>query len=225
MHSNFGTIHTISEKDAARLLVTQSALGQLSFADAQGVVKYMKPKRIKAGGALIREGEKVHNDFMMLILSGDVRVESQSASASDEVVVTVIGAGNLIGEMGMINDTARSATCIALTELAVGVLSRTVMKKMMTEEADLAARFLLAISSRLAERLRDTTTKLKKFIQLNAMLQSEVYMLMDTQGQPKKQLSRHEMPTEPMTLATRPAALTEAYVRSTAKPKLVARRA
>lgn len=206
MQSNFGTIHTISEKDAARLLVTQSALGQLSFTDACRVVTYMKPKRIKAGGALIREGEKVHNDFMMLILSGDVRVESQSASAADEVVVTVIGAGSLIGELGMINDTARSATCIALTELAVGVLSRSSMKAMMAEDAQLAARFLLAISSRLAERLRETTTKLKKFIQLNAMLQSEVYMLMDTQGKPKKQLSRSEMPTEPMVLATRPAA-------------------
>lgn len=229
MHSQFGTLPTISEKDAARLLVTESALGQLSFTDAQRVVKYMKPKRIKAGGALIREGEKVHNDFMMLILLGDVRVESQPVSAMDDVVVTVIGAGSLIGEMGMINDTARSATCIALTELAVAMLSRTSMKKMMAEEADLAARFLLAISSRLAERLRDTTTKLKKFIQLNTMLQKEVYMLMDSQGtplKPEQALGNSDMPTERMSLATRPAALTEGYVRSTmAKLKSSARKA
>jgi CRP/FNR family transcriptional regulator, cyclic AMP receptor protein len=225
MHTNFGELHTISEKDAARLLVTESALGQLSFADARKIVRYMKPKRIKAGGALIREGEKTHNDFMMLILSGDVRVEAQSAGVSEEVIVTVIGAGSLIGEMGLINDTARSATCIASTELAVAVLSRASMKKMMAEEAELAARFLLAISSRLAERLRDTTTKLKKFIQLNAMLQNEVYMLMDGQGAQPKKLSRHEMPTEPMMLATRPAALIEAYVRSNAKPKASLRRA
>jgi CRP/FNR family transcriptional regulator, cyclic AMP receptor protein len=217
MHSQFGTIHTISEKDAARLLVTQSALGQLSFADACRVVKYMRPKRIKAGGALIREGEKVHNDFMMLILSGDVRVESHAVSANDEVIVTVISAGSLIGEMGMINDTARSATCIALTELAVAILSRSTMKKMMIEDPELAARLLLAISSRLAERLRDTTTKLKKFIQLNAMLQKEVYSLMDSQGTPVKSLRRSEMPTEPMPLATLPMAFMEAHVRSTTK--------
>jgi CRP/FNR family transcriptional regulator, cyclic AMP receptor protein len=207
MHTNLGELHAISEKDAASLLVTESALGQLSFSDARKIVRYMKPKRIKAGGALIREGEKVHNDFMMLILSGDVRVEAQSAGVAEEVVVTVIGAGSLIGEMGLINDTARSATCIASTELAVAVLSRASMKKMMMEEAELAARFLLAISSRLAERLRDTTTKLKKFIQLNAMLQNEVYMLMDGQAAQPKKLSRSEMPTEPMMLATQPAAL------------------
>jgi CRP/FNR family transcriptional regulator, cyclic AMP receptor protein len=67
-------ITPLPKKDAARLLMTDSALGQLSFADAQRVVKYMLPKRIKAGGALIREGEKTRNDYMMLILSGDVRV-------------------------------------------------------------------------------------------------------------------------------------------------------
>jgi CRP/FNR family transcriptional regulator, cyclic AMP receptor protein len=230
MHSILGEHHTITEKDAARLLMTDSALGQLSFADAQRVVKYMLPKRIKAGGALIREGEKTRNDYMMLILSGDVRVEAQSAGAADEVVVTVIGAGSLIGELGLINDTARSATCIAASELAVGVLSRNSMKKMMKEEPELAARFLLAISSRLAERLRDTTTKLKKFIQFNAMLQNEVYMLMDAQDKlakpvkTHKGLSRSEMLTEPMMLATQPAALMEAYV-SPAKVRSLARRA
>jgi CRP/FNR family transcriptional regulator, cyclic AMP receptor protein len=204
MHTNLGELHTISEKDAARLLVTESALGQLSFADARKVVRHMKPKRIKAGAALIREGEKVNNDFMMLILSGDVRVEGQSPGVADEVIVTVLGAGSLIGEMGMINDAARSATCIASTELAVAVLSRAAMKKLMNEEADVAARLLLAISSRLAERLRDTTSKLKKFVQLNAMLQNEVYRLMDAQGtqalRKGKVLSRSEMPTEPMML-------------------------
>jgi CRP/FNR family transcriptional regulator, cyclic AMP receptor protein len=219
MHTNLGELHNISEKDAAQLLVTESALGQLSYADARKVVRYMKPKRIKAGAALIREGEKTNNDFMMLILSGDVRVESQSASGVDEIIVTVMSAGSLVGELGMINNTARSASCIAATELAVAVLSRSSMKKLMADEAEVAARFLLAISSRLAEHLRETTQKLKKFVQLNAMLQNEVYVLMDSQGKSeqrsKPRLSRGEMPTEPMSLATQPAALFDAYVPST----------
>jgi CRP/FNR family transcriptional regulator, cyclic AMP receptor protein len=145
------------------------------------------------------------------------------------VVVTVIGAGSLIGELGLINDTARSATCIAASELAVGVLSRNSMKKMMKEEPELAARFLLAISSRLAERLRDTTTKLKKFIQFNAMLQNEVYMLMDAQDKlvkpfkTHKGLSRSEMLTEPMMLATQPAGLMVSNGRELSKTKLRAR--
>ncbi len=212
MHSSLDAIHTISEKDAARLLVTESALGQFTFTNARRVVRYMKPKRIKAGATLIREGEKASNDFIMLILSGDVRVESKASGLSEPIVITVLGEGSLIGEMGLLSGNARSAACIATTELAVAVLSSTAMKKMLSEEPELAAQFLLAVSSRLTQRLFETTTKLKLFVQLNAVLQNEVYLLMDAQEPQKRPLSRGEMPTEPMGLATQPAALTEEFV-------------
>ena len=217
MQSRLGALDTITENDAARLLVTDSALGSLAFADARRIVSYMKPKRIKVGATLIREGEKAQNDFLMLILAGDVRVESHSPSNTDEVVLTVMGAGHLIGELGMINDSARSATCVATTDLAVAVLSRTSVKKMLSENPALAAKLFLAISSRVAERLRETTSKLKKFMQLNAMLQNEVYVLMDAQGRvsrPSSLQSRAQLATEPMPLPTQPAALPEGYVTS-----------
>ncbi len=210
MHSTFHSLSAISEKDAARLLSTETALGQLGLEDALRIVRYMKPKRIKVGSILVKEGEKVHNDFMMLILSGDVRVESQSGSP-DEIVITVLGAGSLIGEMGMINNSPRSATCIATTDLAVAILKRSTLKKILAEESDLAARFMLAISSHLALRLRDTTIKLKKFIQLSGMLQDEVYMLMDAQTAAPKKIRRSDMPTEPMALRTLPTALMSGF--------------
>jgi CRP/FNR family transcriptional regulator, cyclic AMP receptor protein len=188
MDDDFDLLQTISEDDAAKLLVTESALGQLSFADAQLIVAYMRPRRIKAGVALIRQGEKVHNDYMMLILSGDVSVESQATGTSDQMVVSIMAAGSLIGEMSMIDGAERSATCIAASDLAVAVLSRASLKKLMAQEPELAARFLLAVSSRMAERLRETTSKLKKFIQLNAMLQEEVFMLMDAKETSSKSI-------------------------------------
>ncbi len=212
MHTNLGELHTISEKDAARLLVTESTVGPLNFADAQRVVRYMKPKRIKAGAALIREGEKISNDFVMLILSGDVRVESRAQGLTEPIVITVMGAGDLIGEFGLINNTPRSATCIASTELAVAVMSRASMNKMLEEAPVVAARFMLAVASRLSHRLIETTSKLKLFVQLNAVLQNEVYVLMDAQEPFHKQTPRSELPTEPMGLATQPAELTEAFV-------------
>lgn len=212
MHTNLGGLHNISEKDAARLLATESTVASLDLSAALRVVSYMKPKRIKNGAALIREGEKLGNDFVMLILSGDVRVESRAQGLSEPVVITVLGAGDLIGEFGLINDTPRSATCIASTELAVAVMSRTAIKRMLTDEPDVAARFLLALTSRLANRLIETTSKLKLFVQLNAVLQNEVYLLMDAQEPQKQSLSDNEAPTEPMGFATQPADLTEEFV-------------
>lgn len=211
MHSTFQSLSALSEKDAARLLITETALGQFGVEDALRIVRHMKPKRIKSGSILVKEGEKIHNDFMMLILSGDVRVESHSGP-SEETVITVLGAGCLIGEAGMINNSPRSATCLATTDLAVAILRRSTLKKILAEEPELAARFMLALSSRIAQNLRETTIKLKKFIQLSGMLQNEVYMLMDAQSAPPKRMRRSDMPTEPMSLRTVPAALMNGFV-------------
>jgi CRP/FNR family transcriptional regulator, cyclic AMP receptor protein len=212
MHTNLGELSKISEKDAARLLATESTVGALDSVTALRVVRYMKPKRIKAGAALIREGEKVGNDFAMLILSGDVRVESHARGLADPVVLTVMGEGDLIGEFGLVNDTPRSATCVASTELVVAVMTRSAMNKLLKEQPDVAARFVLALTSRLANRLIETTNKLKLFVQLNAVLQNEVYLLMDAQEPQRKPMGRSDLPTEPMGLATQPADLTEAFV-------------
>lgn len=212
MHTNLGELSQISEKDAARLLATESTVGALDLATALRVVRYMKPKRIKSGAALIREGEKVGNDFVMLILSGDVRVESRAPGLAEPVIITVMREGDLIGEFGLINDTARSATCVAATELAVAVMTRTAMSKLLKDEPVVAAHFLLALTSRLANRLIETTGKLKLFVQLNAVLQNEVYLLMDAQEPEQAKRPRSEMDTEPMGLATQPADLTPALV-------------
>ncbi|NJS35227.1 MAG: cyclic nucleotide-binding domain-containing protein [Brachymonas sp.] len=129
MHSTFGTVPTISEKDAAGLLVTESALGDLEFKDALRIVAYMRPKRIKEGAVFIREGEKTHNDFMMLMLYGEARVETQMQGAAEPVTMAVLSAGHLVGEIGAINGDPRSATCVAITELAVGVITRQALSK------------------------------------------------------------------------------------------------
>jgi CRP/FNR family transcriptional regulator, cyclic AMP receptor protein len=212
MHTNLGDLHIISEKDAARLLVTESSVGSLNYEDALRVVFYMKPKRIKAGAALIRQGDKLSQDFLILILSGDVRVESTAPGLAQPIVITVLGAGDLMGELGLINDTPRSATCIASTELAVAVLSRRSMEKLLAQEPQVAARFMLAVSSRLSYRLIEANTKLKLFVQLNAVLQNEVYMLMNAQQPAHKPVKRSVRSKDAIALATQPAELTEAFV-------------
>lgn len=50
------------EEVAARLLVTPSALDDLTLRDAVKIVGYMKPRAFSAGTVFIREGEKKRND-------------------------------------------------------------------------------------------------------------------------------------------------------------------
>lgn len=168
------------EEVAARLLVTPSALEELTLADAVRVVRYMRPKRIAAGTVFIREGEVQHNDYMLLVLEGDIAVEAELLRVNESLVVNILGPGHLIGEMGMLDGSPRSATCTASTDIAAAVLSRTALMTLLKNEPKVAARLLLAISKRMADRLRETTRKLRTFAQMNKALQDEMQIIVNT---------------------------------------------
>jgi len=170
------------EEVAARLLVTPSALDDLTLADAYKVVGYMRPKRIAAGTVLIQEGEVRKNDYMLLVLEGDIAVENELAGQQETMVVNIIGPGHLIGEMGVLDGAPRSATCTATTQIYAAVLSRTALMRLLKDEPRVGSRLLLAISKRMADRLRETTRKLRTFAQMNKALQQELQVVMNNRN-------------------------------------------
>ncbi len=170
---------TVSLEAAARLLVSESALGNLSLNDARYILTYMRAKRVKIDTVLIREGQKAGSDFMLLILQGDVLVESDMPGVHEKMVMTIVGVGHMIGEMSMFDDGPRAATCKAATELAVAVMSRTSLKRLLHERPEVGVRFLLAMSKRLSDRLREANQKIRKYVSLTNTLQQEVHALLD----------------------------------------------
>ena len=172
------------EEVAARLLVTASALDDLTLADAYKVVAYMRPKRIAAGTVFIQEGEVKQNDYMLLVLEGDIAVENELPGLHETMVVNIIGPGHLIGEMGVLDGAPRSATCTATTQIYAAVLSRTALMRLLKDEPRVGSRLLRAISKRMADRLRDTTRKLRTFAQMNKALQQELQVVMNNRSSP-----------------------------------------
>lgn len=159
---------------AAALLITEGALVELSAADARTVVGYMRPQLARAGEVVIREGETRHSDFMALLLDGEVTVESSVAAAHDSMVVSVLGPGSLIGDMAIIDGAPRSATCTAATDLALAVLTRDALTRLIDDHPAVAARLLLAVAKRMADHLRETNRKLITFAQVGKALQQEL---------------------------------------------------
>ena len=159
---------------AAAMLVTEGALVELSAADARTIVSYMRPSLVSAGAIVIREGESLKNDFMALVLDGEVTVENSVAAAHDSMVVSILGPGSLIGDMGIIDGGPRSATCTASTDLALAVLTREALTRLMDTHPSVAARLLLAMSKRIADHLRETNRKLMTFAQVSKALQQEL---------------------------------------------------
>ncbi|HEX5804731.1 MAG TPA: cyclic nucleotide-binding domain-containing protein [Macromonas sp.] len=160
---------------ATRLLITPSALVQLSLEDARQIAGYMQYGVIAAGETFMHEGDEQGNDHMLLVLDGEVQVKGHDPGRQGNgIVVRVVGEGSLIGELGLLDGVARSADCIALTELQVGVLYRSDLMRLLEADPRLGNRLLLAISARTAARLREITTKFRLFVQMNKAMSAEL---------------------------------------------------
>ncbi|ARU03695.1 hypothetical protein CCO03_02430 [Comamonas serinivorans] len=163
----------IAQARAADMLITKGALVELSHEDARVVVNYMTPRRFPAGTVLMREGDE-GIDFMLLVLDGEVTVENAVHGDEEAMVVSVLNAGNLIGEMGLLDGGKRSATCVAASHVNAAVLSRQQLTALMADSPQVSARLLLAMAKRVVEHLRETNRKLLTFAQLSKALQQEL---------------------------------------------------
>ena len=68
-----------------------------------------------AGTVIFREGEPT--DSFFVIDGGDVRLEVHSDEIDSDGILAFVGAGSLLGEMGVLTGAARSATAIAHTDV------------------------------------------------------------------------------------------------------------
>jgi CRP-like cAMP-binding protein len=160
-----------------------TALSELSAADAQCIVTYMRLLNCPEGGTLLREGEQDNVSDMLLILDGEVTVENVVANRAEPMVMSVLGPGHLIGEMALLDGGPRTATCIATTPVKGAVLSRNALRRLMREEPAVASKLLAAILFRMSQRLRDAMRQQRVYHQLHSAMQDEIDEL---QGQLQK---------------------------------------
>ncbi len=163
---------------AAHMLCAPSALTSLTFAQAQGVVRYMQPYLIPEGTVIFKEGDKTDTSFMLLIIQGDITVETKVVNRQSPDTLTVLGPGSLVGEMALFDGHARSATCTASAEVRCAILTRDALEKLTQNDPPTAARLMIAIAHRLAERLRESDEKIRLYSHLVRTMQQEIEVLM-----------------------------------------------
>ena len=159
---------------AAELLAAPGALMPLSVEEARVVVGYMTPRFIPANTTFILEGDAADDGFMALLLEGEVVVESITVSRTEPLTICVLGPGSLVGEVGLVDREPRSASCTTGSDSLCAILSRAAFEALINEEPRIGSKLLLAISARLAERLRDNARKLRLYAKLAKAMQLEI---------------------------------------------------
>lgn len=152
------------------VLLRMPAWLRLSKSEAALLAGYMEIQFVPSGLVFIRQDDPSQTDGMMLLLDGEVSVEKSASQASDSLVVSIAQPGALLGEMGILNDAPRSASCVAYTDAVLALLTRDALERLVTEFPQVAAKLALGIASRLAERLRSTSSKLSTLSQVTAAM-------------------------------------------------------
>lgn len=178
-----------SRQDVAAMLTGTTALAELTLEAASVIVGYMEAKRIKPTGVIIQEGF-TNTAFMAVILQGDAVVENELARRTDSMVITHLGPGSLIGELGLIDGQPRSATVRAVSEVDMAVLERSALTRLMKEQPSIACLLLARMLADVSQRLRATNRKMFSMHRINRTMQSEVESY-SSSFEPRPQESLH----------------------------------
>lgn len=152
------------------MLLAMPAWLRLTPGEAEELARYMEIRSLSAGTEFIRQDTPRHVDAMMLLLDGEVCIEKSVAPQSDGLVVSIAQPGALLGEMGVLNDAPPSATCVASTDIVMATLTREAIERLVSASPAIGAKLALGIASRLAERLRATSSKLSTLSQVAAAM-------------------------------------------------------
>jgi CRP/FNR family cyclic AMP-dependent transcriptional regulator len=165
-----------SRTDVAELLISKTAMTELTLEHALQIVRLLTPQRVAAGTVLIEEGVTT-TGYMALVLHGEAVVANSVRGSDEPVLLGELGCGALFGELGILDGKPRSATVTAVTDMDIAVLDRPSLSRLIETVPSVGCSLLAAIMSRVAERLRATNVKVQTLSAANASLQQELAAL------------------------------------------------
>jgi CRP-like cAMP-binding protein len=162
---------TWTREEVAELLVSKTALTELTREAALHVGALLRSEHVAAGTVLIEEGV-TSTGFMALILEGEAIVTNAIAGADESVALAEIGPGALFGELGILDGKPRSATVTAVTDMELAVLDRDALARLIDTLPGVGCALLSAIIVRVSERLRATNSRVQELVKENQRLKA-----------------------------------------------------
>ncbi|MDP6935313.1 MAG: cyclic nucleotide-binding domain-containing protein [Myxococcota bacterium] len=126
-----------------------------------------QPRSLRAGQALCAEGEPAEEMYFLLV--GQIEVQRTGSSGKPRSLAT-INAPAMVGHMGLIDNSKRSATCVAATGVRVTLLDRAAFRTLLdqTGPEGIALRRLLLVS--LTQQLTQGNRRIVQLIHLTGQL-------------------------------------------------------
>ena len=130
------------------LLAKVPLLSGLSDAELERIGQVAVPRSYPKGARVFHEGDE--SDACYLIRTGEVRV-TREHSDGRAIALATLGAGEIFGELAMLDGGVRSASVEALTDIELLALSAADMRGLLQRNADITAKLVVALTRRVRE--------------------------------------------------------------------------
>jgi len=151
--------------------------GKLSASEIDSLISYSRVERYTAGREIFAKGSP--GQSLVAVLRGSIKISSLS-NEGKEIVFNIINAGEIFGEIAVLDGEERSADATAMTDCELLVLNRRDFLHLLENRADLCM-IMLRI---LCQRLRQTSEQVEDvmFRHLESRLAKALLQLAERAG-------------------------------------------
>ena len=162
---------TLSQREVLR----RSALfARLSNDETDAVLAHARTAKYAAGHQIVAKGDP--GDSMMAVLSGRASVGAASLDGR-QVVLSVLRAGDVFGEIALLDGKERTADVTALTDCEILIVPRRSLWSLLERRPDICIDLMLV----LCDRLRRTTEQVEDlaFLHLESRMAKVLLRLLE----------------------------------------------
>ncbi len=146
---------------AAQILAQSPLFAEMSKQEVDAVTAFLERRLFRKGAAIFREGDR--GEEMFIVLSGSIDATVTQADGSQRKLYA-FGPGRFFGEMAVIENAPRSATCTAAEDSNLLVLQGIDFYRLVFEHPLIALKFLTAIGSVMTSWLDESSSFLNDLV-------------------------------------------------------------
>ncbi len=191
-HTQAAAVEDFTDADI-EALSEAPLLSELSSADAEAFRPHARVLLLGRGERLYQQGET--GDCLYVVIAGKLKL-TRSSTDGREVLVRVIGPGEMFGELAMFDPTYRTATATALTDSRLAMIAHDDLAAILADRPSVAMLLLRALAHRLSE-VTDAATSLV-FTDVPGRVARALLELADKFGEPQEDaiLVAHDLTQE-----------------------------
>jgi CRP/FNR family cyclic AMP-dependent transcriptional regulator len=150
------------KQEICEMIAETQLFSDLSWPEIESLAAFVQCYEVPAGICIFSEGEP--GNYLCLLITGQIAIEKEDQDGVSKQLV-VITRGKTVGEMSIIDGEPRSATCTALSDSVVLLLTKENYQRLIKERPGLAITILSRVAKLMSQRLRALSGQLVEHLE------------------------------------------------------------